>query len=95
MLCPLLLCEQEVICVMNDTFNDKKYSEAVEIAHMRFGAIAPVLQGLFAEPTKTAYYKKIAEKAFKMPNGKELLYNYNTFEKWEARYNSSLALMQH
>ncbi|WP_010248727.1 hypothetical protein [Acetivibrio cellulolyticus] len=80
---------------MNDTFNDKKYSEAVEIAHMRFGAIAPVLQGLFAEPTKTAYYKKIAEKAFKMPNGKELLYNYNTFEKWEARYNSSLALMQH
>ncbi len=71
---------------MKDTFNDKNYSKAVEIAHMRFGAIAPVIQGLFTEPTKTAYYKKIAEKPFKMPNGRKVFYNYNTFEKWEGRY---------
>ena len=71
---------------MKDTFNDKNYSKAIEIAHMRFGAIAPVIQGLFAEPTKTAYYKKIAEKPFKMPNGRDVFYNYNTFEKWESRY---------
>lgn len=71
---------------MKDTFNDKQYSETVEIAHMRFGVIASAIQGLFTEPTKTAYYKKIAEKPFKMPNGKEVFYNYNTFEKWESLY---------
>jgi len=71
---------------MKDTFNDKNYSKAVEIAHMRFGAIAPVIQGLFTEPTKTDYYKKIAEKPFKLPNGRDVFYNYNTFEKWEGRY---------
>ncbi|TYQ15485.1 UNVERIFIED_CONTAM: hypothetical protein Cloal_1945 [Acetivibrio alkalicellulosi] len=58
---------------MKDTFNDEKYSLAVEIAHMRFGAIAPAIQGLFTERTKTAYYKKIAEKPFKNSKGKEIV----------------------
>ncbi|MDD4541894.1 MAG: DDE-type integrase/transposase/recombinase [Eubacteriales bacterium] len=71
---------------MKDTFNDKSYSDAVKIAHLRFAVIAPVIQGLFTEPTKTAYYKNVAEKSFKMPNGREICYNYNTFEKWEADY---------
>jgi len=71
---------------MKDTFNDKSISQAVKIAHLRFAVIAPVIQGLFVEPTKTAYYKKIAKKPLKMPDGREVLYNYNTFEKWEVRY---------
>ena len=33
-------------CVMKDTFNDKSYSDAVKIAHLRFAVIAPVIQGL-------------------------------------------------
>lgn len=71
---------------MNDTFNDKNYNEAVKTAHLRFAVIAPVIQGIFSEPTKTAYYKKVAEKPLKMPDGKEVLFSYNTFEKWEAGY---------
>ena len=71
---------------MQDTFNDKSYSEAVKIAHVRFAVIAPVIQELFTEPSKTAYYKKVAERPLKMPDGKEVRLNYNTFEKWEARY---------
>lgn len=71
---------------MKDTFNDKSYSEAVKIAHLRFAVIAPVVQGLFTEPTKTAYYKKIAQKPLKMPDGREISYKYNTYEKWESRY---------
>jgi hypothetical protein len=71
---------------MKDTFNDKSYSEAVKIAHLRFAVIAPVIQGLFTEPTKTAYYKKVAEKPLKMPDGREVFLNYNTFEKWEGLY---------
>lgn len=74
---------------MNDTFNDKSYNEAVKIAHLRFAVIAPAIQGLFAEPTKTAYYKKVAGKPLKMPDGREVFLNYNTFEKWEARYKSN------
>lgn len=71
---------------MKDSFNDKSYSEAVKIAHLRFAVIAPVIQGIFTEPTKTAYYKKVAVKPLKMPDGNEVLYNYNTFEKWENCY---------
>jgi len=71
---------------MNNTFNDKSYSENVKTAHLRFAIIAPAIQGLFSEPTKTAYYKKVAEKPLKMPDGRELLLNFNTFEKWESRY---------
>jgi len=71
---------------VNDTFNDKSYNEAVKIAHLRFAVIAPAIQGLFSEPTKTAYYKKAAEKPLNMPDGREVFLNYNTFEKWEARY---------
>jgi len=71
---------------MNDISSDKKYNEAIEIAHLRFAVIAPVIQGIFTEPTKTAYYRKVAEKPLKMPNGRSIFLNYNTFEKWEARY---------
>lgn len=73
---------------MKDIFNDKSYSDAVKIAHLRFAVIAPAIQGLFTEPTKTAYYKKIAENPLKMPDGLEVSFNYNTFEKWEARYKT-------
>ena len=71
---------------MKDTFNDNSYSEAVKTAHLRFAIIAPVIQELFTEPTKTAYYKKAAKRPLKMPDSREVVFNYNTFEKWEAAY---------
>jgi len=71
---------------MNNISDDKSYNEAIEIAHLRFAVIAPVIQGVFAEPTKTAYYKRVAQNAFKMPDGRNVFFNYNTFEKWEASY---------
>ncbi len=74
---------------MNNTFNDKFYDEAVKIAHLRFGVIAPALQGLFSEPTKTAYYKNVASKGLRMPDGTQITLNYNTFEKWEGEYKKS------
>jgi putative transposase len=74
--------------VMNNISSDKKYDEIMKIAHLRFAVIAPVIQGVFTEPTKTAYYKKVAEKPLKMPDGRFVSLNYNTFEKWEAIYKS-------
>ena len=80
------MMQMEVMGVMKDPFNDKSYSEAVKIAHLRFAVIAPVIQGLFTEPTKTAYYKKIAKKSLKMPDGREVPFKFNTFERWESKY---------
>ena len=77
------MLKAEVIRVMKDTFNDKEYSEAVEMAHLRFAVIAPAIQGLFSEPSKTAYYKKVAEKPLALPDGRTMFFNYNTFAKWE------------
>lgn len=71
---------------MRDTFNDRSLSDAVKMAHVRFGVIAPVVQGLFSEPTKTAYYKKVAQKPLEMPDGSKVQFNYNTFERWESKY---------
>ncbi len=71
---------------MKDTFNDKAYSEAVEMAHLRFAVIAPAIQGLFSEPSKTAYYKKVAEKPFVLPDGRTIFFKYGTFAKWEQYY---------
>lgn len=68
---------------MENKFNDKT---AIEMAYFRFSLIAPVIQGTFVDPTKTAYYKRVTEKSFKLPNGKELVYNPKTLEKWEEYY---------
>jgi putative transposase len=68
---------------MPNKFNDKT---AIEMAYFRFSLIAPVIQGTFTEPTKTAYYRRIIENPFTLPNGKVMVYNPNTIEKWEAYY---------
>jgi transposase InsO family protein len=83
------MLKAEVIRVMKDTFNDKEYSEAVEMAHLRFAVIAPAIQGLFSEPSKTAYYKKVAEKPLALPDGRTMFFNYNTFAKWEQYYKKN------
>jgi putative transposase len=68
---------------MNNKFNDKF---AIDMAYFRFSLIAPVIQGTFTEPTKTAYYRRVAESPFTLPNGKTMIYNPKTIEKWEEYY---------
>lgn len=41
---------------------DKTTADAVAIAQFKFALIAPVLQGLFPDPSRTAYYKRVTEK---------------------------------
>lgn len=68
---------------MDDT---KSFEKAAEIAQFRFALIAPVIQGLFTEPSRTAYYKRITEKPIKLPDGTIKLYSYKTIEKWVSQY---------
>ena len=69
-----------------NSVNNKTNKEEVEIARLRFAVIAPVIMNTYTELTKTAYYKKVADKPLKLPDGKEVMYKYNTFEKWEGLY---------
>ena len=68
---------------MKTKFNDKT---AIDMAYFRFSLIAPVVQGTFTEPTKTAYYRRVTESSFALPNGKVMIYNPKTLEKWEEYY---------
>ena len=68
---------------MKNKFN---YKTAIEMAYFRFSLIAPVIQGTFTDPTKTAYYRRVAENSFTLPDGKAMVYNPKTLEKWEEYY---------
>lgn len=59
---------------------------AIEMAYFRFALIAPVIQGIFPDPTKTAYYRRVTENDLTLPNGKTTRYNPKTLEKWEEYY---------
>lgn len=56
------------------------------MAYFRFSLIAPVIQGTFTDPTKTAYYRRVTENSFTLPNGKTMIYHPKTLEKWEEYY---------
>ena len=71
---------------MSDRKREKSFKNDVLIAQLKFGVIAPVVQGLFPDATKTAYYKRVSKTPLTMPDGKQVFFNYNTFEKWEHAY---------
>ncbi|WP_242966890.1 DDE-type integrase/transposase/recombinase [Desulfosporosinus sp. FKA] len=68
---------------MKNKFSDKT---AIEMAYFRFSLIAPVIQGTFTEPTKTAYYRRVTGNPLVLPNGKTMMYHPKTLEKWEEYY---------
>ena len=59
---------------------------AIEMAYFRFALIAPVIQGIFPDPSKTAYYRRVTENELTLPSGKTIRYNPKTLEKWEEYY---------
>jgi len=64
----------------------KKFISPTEIAHFRFALIAPVIQGLFPDPSAAAYYRRITQEPITRPDGITFHYNPKTLEKWTARY---------
>lgn len=61
-------------------------SNAAKIAQFRFALIAPVIQGLFPDVSRTAYYKRITEKPLTFPDGNVKEISYKTVEKWVSEY---------
>ena len=70
------------------TKNEQELKNAAALAEFRFGLIAPVIQGLFPDVSANAYYKRIAENEFTLPDGTVRKFSYKTIEDWTTRYKA-------
>lgn len=67
--------------------NQNDLSLAVKIAQFRFAIIAPVIQDLFPDASRAAYYRRVTQQPLTLPDGTIFRYNYKTLERWVSRYN--------
>ena len=58
----------------------------VEIAHFRFGLIAPVIQGTFPDASEAAYYRRVTREPVTLPGGGSYKYSPDTLERWASHY---------
>lgn len=66
--------------------SEKSKEMSFQVAQFRFALIAPVIQGLFPDASRTAYYKRVTEKPILFPDGRERTLSYKTLEKWVSDY---------
>ena len=71
----------------NPNTSNSGLAEAVQVAQFRFALIAPVIQGLYPDASRSQYYRRITEKPFTLPDGKVVAYKPKTLEKWVSLYN--------
>jgi len=57
-----------------------------QMAHFKFGLIAPVIQGTYPDDSAIAYYRRIAEKPLIRPDGSAYLFKPKTIQAWESIY---------
>ena len=65
---------------------NKNLLTATQVAQFRFALIAPVVQNLYPDPSRTAYYKRVTKEPLTMPDGKVVNISYKTLEKWVSNY---------
>ena len=61
-------------------------ADAAAIAQFKLAIIAPVLHELYPDATRTAYYERITEKPFTLPDGSTVQYSPNTISSWVSKY---------
>lgn len=71
----------------NPSTSNSDMVDAVKIAQFRFALIAPVIQGLFPDASRSEYYRRITAKPFTLPDGTVVEYKPKTIEKWVSLYN--------
>jgi len=57
-----------------------------QMAHFKFGLIAPVIQGTYPDDSAIAYYRRIASNPLIRPDGSEFLYKAKSIQAWEKEY---------
>ena len=68
-----------------ETENMKK--EQLKAAEIRFGLIAPLVQGTFPDESMSAYCRRVAALPVKLPDGRQVQYKAKTLGKWLSLYN--------
>ena len=58
----------------------------LEIAHFRFGLIAPVIQNTYPDSSAMAYYRRVTSEPLTLPGGERYKYNPGTLQKWVWNY---------
>lgn len=66
--------------------NTNDLARAAEIAQFRFALIAPVVQDLYTEKSRSEYYKRVTAKPLTLPDGSTVTYKHKTLEKWVSLY---------
>ena len=57
-----------------------------QMAHFKFGLIAPVIQETYPDDSAIAYYRRIAEKPLQRPDGTYFQYKPKSIQYWEQLY---------
>jgi len=59
-----------------------------QMAHFKFGLIAPVIQGTYPDDSAAAYYRRIASNPLLRPDGSAFLYKPKSIQAWEKQYRA-------
>ena len=60
----------------------------LDMAHFKFGLIAPIIQNRFPDASAMAYYRRVTEKPIERPDGTFYKYNPGTLQKWVVYYKA-------
>lgn len=60
----------------------KSKPSPLDIAHFRFGLIAPVIQDKYPDSSAMAYYRRVTQQPIELPDGTFYKYNPGTLQKW-------------
>ena len=66
--------------------SETKSFSPIDMATFRFGAIAPVIQGTYPDPSEAAYCRRICEKPIHCPDGTDYTFSPRTLERWIGLY---------
>lgn len=68
--------------------SQKHLSDAAAVAQFRFAVIAPVIQDLYPDASRNAYYQRITENPLTLPDGSSFRYSPKTISKWVSLYQN-------
>ena len=58
----------------------------MEVAQMRFGVIAPLVQGTYPDISMAAYCRRVSQTPLRLPDGRTFQYKPKTVAKWYQLY---------
>ena len=61
--------------------------EQLQVAQLRFGLIAPLIQGTYPDASMSAYCRRVAAHPVQLPDGRMVQYKPKTLGKWVNLYN--------